>query len=473
MDKCLLGLDLGTTHCKATVYDVDGRPVSEALAPIEADTRRPGTTEQHPDDWIAACERVISLVAHESRVPIGAVGLSSRMGSLVYLDDNDRPLVPATLYVDARGAHHRRALIEGGQVETLGLNLLNTVPRMIWMREHRPEILRATARVCGAKDFIGAWLTGVYATDFSSGPGLGPWPDIVSDMAGLRPGALPPVVPSTTVLGSIRPSIAGDIGLHSSTLVVIGASDGACANLGVGAIDPDDVCISLSTTGVVRVASGSQPHLVPLARMSGFAYPLDQNIWFSGGVVTTAGAALSWLQMMLGIETFDEMMAEAAAIPAGSDGLMFAPYLQGMYSPEYRPHEHGEFRGLRLIHRRPHLIRSVMEGVVYSVRAVMDALGIHGTTVPYAALTGGAVRSPLWRQITADVLACDLNYHADGTSLGAAMLAGIGVGAYHGIQEAQAAMGMPGIAVNVGPAVTAYKQQYQRFREVVNLKGDA
>lgn len=473
MDECLLGLDLGTTHCKATVYDLSGRAMGEAVVPIERDTRTPGATNQHPDDWITACERVISAVMQQTAAPIGAIGLSSRMGSLVYLDDKERPLSPATLYVDTRGARHREELIEAGLVDVLGLNLLSIVPRMIWMRECHREVIGAAARVCGGKDFIGAWLTGVYATDFSSGPGLGPWPEIVSELSGLREDALPPVVPPTTLLGSLRPSIAGRLGLRPRTRVVIGASDGACANLGVGAINPDSACISLSTTGVVRVASGKQPPLAPLARMSGFAYPLDQNLWFSGGVVTTAGAALSWVRTLVGAATFDEMAAEASLIPPGSEGLLFTPYLQGMYSPEYRPAARGELRGLRLSHSRSHLIRSVMEGVAYSVRAIMDALGISGADESYAALTGGAARSPLWRQITADVLGRDLSYHADGTSLGAAMLAGVGVGAYRNIREAQAAMVKAGLPVSVGPAVSAYEQQYQCFREVVNLKGQA
>lgn len=471
MDECLLGLDLGTTHCKATVYDVDGRAVGNAMAPISGDTRRPGGTQQNPTDWISACERVIKAAVTQNRAPIRAIGLSSRMGSLVYLDGNNQPLTPATLYVDAGAARHRAELIQAGLVDVLGLNLLSTVPRMILMRESRPELVRATVRVCGAKDYVGAWLTGVYATDFSSGPGLDPWPEIVYELAGLQDDALPAVVPPTTVLGSLRSSVAKRLGLSRATQVVIGASDGACANIGVGAVSPNDTCISLSTTGAVRIASAEPPNLGPLAEMSGFAYPFDQHLWFSGGAVTTAGTALSWLQMLVSAETLDEMTAEASLIPAGSDGLLFTPYLQGMYSPEYRPDEYGEIRGLRLSHRRPHLSRSLMEGVAYSVRAVTDALGIRHADVPFAALTGGAARSSLWRQITADVLGCSLTYHADGTSLGAAMLASVGVGAFRSIAEAQVAMVEPGSLVCAGPAAAAYEDAYQQFREVVGLKG--
>jgi sugar (pentulose or hexulose) kinase len=344
---------------------------------------------------------------------------------------------------------------------------------MMWMRDHHPGVVGAARRVGGAKEFLGAWLTGTFAVDFSNGPSLAGWPDLYLELAGLPPQVLPPIRSPLTVLGSLRAEVADQLGLAATTPVILGASDGACANLGVGASVPGAACLSLSTTGVVRLAGATAPDQRTLAGIGGFAWLLEAQLWLWGALVTTAGAALSWLHALLdrpGL-SLEALAQEAESVEAGSNGLTFRPYLQGMQAPAYRPWLTGSFDGLTLAHRSPHLARAVMEGVAYSVRAVVDALTQVGATISRWALTGGSAQSAVWRQIVADVLGVELSYQRGGTLLGAAMLAACGCGIYPDLGQAQHAMLEPGSRVVPGAAMPVYQTLYEAFCETAVLQG--
>jgi sugar (pentulose or hexulose) kinase len=345
---------------------------------------------------------------------------------------------------------------------------------MMWMRDCRPDVVRSAAYVCGAKDALGLWLTGEYATDFSNGPLGTAWPPLVAELAGVASDALPPVVEPTAILGKVCPTAADETGLAAGIPVVVGASDGACANLGVGAYRSGSGCLSLSTTGVVRLVRETPPPVRPLAALGGFGYRLDADTWLWGGVVTAAGAALGWLRGLFeGFDmTVERLAQEAASAPPGSAGLLFQPYLQGMYSPEYRPDERAAFTGLAMVHTRPHLARAVLEGVAYSIRAVveaLEALEAHGGGVDTWYVTGGSARSDLWCSILADVLGVELYRREGGTSLGAAMLAACGSFLYPTIQAAGDAMAGPGETISLSSATTEYADLYDAFCQAVGL----
>ncbi len=463
----ILALDLGTTHCKATVFDSAGRTHARSAVPIGTSSPQPGRLEQDLDNWLLACEQAIST-AVRNNPPIDVIGLSSQMNSLLYLDYENRAILPVTLHADTRGTTYRDQISDAIRENRPSSNVLSILPRMLWFRDQFPQATRSAIRVCGAKAFLALWLTGIYATDLSSGPGLNGWPEGMAAEAGISAAALSPVVTSTTVVGSISSSLGTKLGIKEGTPVVIGASDGACGNLGVGAMRPGRICIALSTSGVVRVAATAPPSSCYDDRSNVFAYPLTDDLWFWGGLLPVAGSALTWMHSQLGGGvSIDQLLAEAAGIVPGSDGLYFLPPLESVSLPTHRPTHRGAFYGISLAHTRGHLVRSILEGVAYGLRTVIDILDTH---ISHSAVTGGGAQSRLWRQIVTDTLGLELDYHADGTSLGAAMLAAVGCGMYHTLEDAEKAMVPAGEPVFPALSRSVYNEGYNEFRALATLE---
>jgi sugar (pentulose or hexulose) kinase len=468
--ECFLSLDIGTSFCKAVLYTPSGEIREEVSVPCEVSTPIAGWIEQAPESWITASRTAMKAVCARTHCQVKGIGLSGRMGTILHLDSRYRPLSTAILYADTRGASYRVELMERGLVNTLGVSLLNILPKIMWMRTNRPDLFQQTRVVCGAKDYVGLWLTGILATDYSNGPGGTDWPEEIA-LTGISPELFPPLLPPTATLGGLMRTRAEEIGLPTGTPVIIGASDGACANIGTGAFVPGSACLSLSTTGVIRLATSDSPEPSQIASLGGFCYPLSTDIWLWGGLVSVAGAALAWLADICGDSvSIERLSREAADAPLGSAGLLFLPYLQGMQSPQFRPDIRGMFHNLALMHKRHHLARAVMEGVAYSIRAVADALKCLSGPISSWSLTGGAARDKLWRQIIADVLELPLIYRMDGSPLGAAMLAACGVGTYGQLDEAAACMLQKGEKITPSPDAVQYATHYAHFRNAIGLE---
>ncbi len=463
----ILALDLGTTHCKATVFDSAGRTHARSAVPVGTNSPHPGWLEQDPDNWLLACEQAIST-AVQNKLPIDVIGLSSHMNSLLYLDDENHAILPVTLHADTRGITYRDQISDATRGSRTSSNVLSILPRMLWFRDRFPQTTRSAVRVCGAKAFLAIWLTGTYTTDLSSGPGLDGWPEGMAAEVGISAEALSPAVSPTTVVGSVSSSLGTRLGIKEGTPVVIGASDGACGNLGVGAMRPGRICIALSTSGVVRVAGTAPPSSFYGNKSNVFAYPLTHDVWLWGGLMPVAGSALTWLHGQLGGGvSIDQLLAEAASILPGSDGLYFLPFLEGVSLPAHCPTQRGAFYGISLAHTRGHLVRSILEGVAYGLLAVTDMLDARAE---HGAITGGGAQSRLWRQIVADTLGRELNYHTDGTSLGAAMLAAVGCGMYHTLEDAERAMVPAGEPVFPAVSRSFYYEGYNEFRTLARLE---
>ncbi|GGJ03500.1 xylulokinase [Alicyclobacillus cellulosilyticus] len=461
--QALLGIDVGTSGVKVVLFDEAGQPLAGALRDYPLYQPAPGFTEQQPEEWWAATVAAIRHVMAASGVrpeDVAAVGFSGQMHGLVLLDGQGQVIRPAILWNDQRTKAQADWIAAHVGVErsiawTANPPLPNfTATKLLWVREHEPDHYQRIAHVLLPKDYIRFRLTGELACDVSDASGTlffdvaaRRWSDEMLQALGVPAAWLPPVHESHEVVGRVSPEAAAATGLATSTLVVAGAGDQAAGAVGNGIVEPGAVSATIGTSGVVFAFTDTILK-DPLGRLHTFCHAVP-GAWHVMGVTQAAGGSMQWLRNqlgqletaaagLLGIDAYELLTQEAAQAPAGSEGLLFLPYLNGERTPHLNPAAKGVFFGLTSRHQRAHLIRSVMEGVAYSLQdclALIEGLGI---PVGEIRASGGGARSPLWRSILANVFGRAVTtIHAnEGPAFGAALLAGVGAGIYPSVQEA-------------------------------------
>jgi xylulokinase len=291
----------------------------------------------------------------------------------------------------------------------------------------------------------------------------------VFDSIGWDRARLPPVAPSTEIVGQLRRDLAKQIGLPPGLPVVLGINDGAAATLGVGAHREGDAVVSLGTNGVFRLVSRRPISAAVCLERSLFRYPLVEDLWACGGFVLAGGSALAWLADAVvapGDSTdIDDLLRDAAEAPAGSDGVSFLPYLVGRGSPEPNPNAAAAWLGIRLRHRRSHLARAVLEGVAFGAKDIANALDALDLRVKRLFITGGGAASSLWRGILADVLGFPAGYTHGDSNLGAAIVLAVGLGLEPNLEAAvHRLVRDPVITPTTGENLSAYEAAYHIFR---------
>lgn len=448
----VLGVDVGTSGLKAVLLDPQGATVGEATAEHPLRSPQAGWAEQDPDWWWAALREALASLwdrGHDAR-SIEAIGLTGQMHSLVLLDASGGVLAPSILWSDQRTAAECAEITETvGERALLDL-VANpalpgfTAPKVLWVRRHWPDAMRRAAHLMLPKDFIRQRLTGVVATDASDASGTllfdvehRRWSDEMVHALGIDPALLPPVFEGPEVTGAVTASAAEATGLVAGTPVVAGGSDNAAAAVGLAAVDPGVLTLSIGTSGVIFAPLDRFPSEVD-GRLHAFCHAIPGR-WHLMSVTLAAGGSLHWLRDALGPvlpvggdAAYDWLMERAAAAPAGSDGLLFLPYLTGERTPIADPNARGVFFGLHMGHRLDHMVRAVLEGVAFSQRQGLDLMREAGAAASVARGAGGGLSSPLWRQILADALGVGLQLPGSGTGAarGAAVLAGMGAGMY-------------------------------------------
>nr|WP_281416348.1 xylulokinase [Deinococcus aestuarii] len=435
-----MGVDLGTSGVKAVALDAAGRTVAESGRTYPLLTPRPGWTEQRPEDWArASLEALADLAGHlrdAGAVPL-ALGLSGQMHGAVFLDARGEVLRPAPLWNDQRtgtaveeiGARLPRAdlIARTGNRAVTGFQL----PKLVWLRSAEPDVFARTRHVLLPKDYLGFVLTGELRTEPSDASGVGAlnltrraWDEEVLGALGLSPGLFPEVVNSWDVVGRLRAEWAVRTGLPGGLPVVAGAGDNAAAGVALGLTGerPGVGGVSLGTSGVL-FAPLAAPTPDPEGRVHLFAHA-DGGYHLLGVTLACAGA-LQWLRDKLAPGVgFDTLLAEAASVPDGADGVTFLPYLAGERSPHLRDDLRGAWTGLSLAHGRSHLVRALLEGTACALRDTYDVMRpLCGVTSLLA--TGGGARSDLWLGLVSGAL--DLPTHRParepGAADGAALLA--------------------------------------------------
>lgn len=430
----VLGLDVSTTATKAILVDEAGGVAGIGSSGYDYVVPRPQWSEQDPRLWWTATQAAIrGALAHAGArgADVAAVGLAGQMHGAVLLDEADEPVRPAILWNDQRTELECAAIREAVGFERLvaitGNDALTgfTAPKLLWVRTTEPDAWNRVAHVLLPKDYVRLKLTGTHAVDKADGAGTllfdlaaRDWSAEVLAALELDPALFPPTLEGPDVTGELTAAAAEATGLRAGTPVVAGAGDQAANAVGVGATEPGVVALSLGTSGVVFAAT-DRAIIEPRGRVHAFCHAVPER-WHLMSVMLSAAGSLRWFRDALAPGVgFDELVSESGAVPPGSDGLWFLPYLTGERSPHPDPNARGAFIGLTVAHDRRHLTRAVLEGVTYGLRDGLDLMVAAGMPPPAVVrASGGGLASPLWRQILADVL--DVAIAGVGTTEGAA-----------------------------------------------------
>jgi xylulokinase len=490
-----LGIDVGTGGTRALVIDAQGKVVASASAEHEHfASPRPGWAEQDPRDWWRACGEAVGKALESSGVraeEIACVGFSGQMHGAVLLDSKAEVVRPALIWCDQRSAAQSIELEQMFGRDTLIRLTCNppltnfTLTKFLWVRENEPRNWERVAHAMLPKDYVRYRLTGERAIDMADASGTllldvanRKWSKEVLAKTGIKESMLPALFESPQVCGKVSAAGAEATGLRAGTPVVAGAGDQAAGAVGMGIARVGAVSATIGTSGVV-FASTDRPAMDPAGRLHTFCHAIPGR-WHVMGVTQAAGLSLRWyrdnfgaaspgVQKKDGRDPYDIFAEEAAAAPAGSEGALWTPYLMGERTPHLDPNARAALVGLTASHTRAHVIRSILEGVAFSLKdtfTIFDEMKIPVTSIR---LGGGGARSPLWRQIQADVYGREVEIVAaeEGAAYGAAILAGTGAGEWKSVEQACDAIVRVAKRIPPNPKDSATMQKaYGTYRKI-------
>ena len=462
--KYWLGLDVGTGGSRALLVDENGRVAGGVTAPHdEMRMPKPLWAEQRPEDWWRASRQAIRGVLRKTDVAaddVEAIGLSGQMHGLILLDENHDVLRPAIIWCDQRCQHQVDWINSTAGTDMVLEQTANpvltgfTAPKLIWVRDHDPSSYERVRHVLLPKDYIRFRLTGEFAGDVSDASGTAlfdvvhrRWADPLIEKLGIDRSILPRVVESREVTGTVSEIVSEHTGLRAGTPVVGGAGDQAASAVGNGIVETGLVSATIGTSGVI-FSHLDKVAYDPAGRVHTFCHAVPGK-WHVMGVTQGAGLSLQWFRNQLGrdavveaqrrdVDPYEILAEEAAQAPAGSEGLYWLPYLMGERSPHLDAHARGGWIGLTARHTRSHLIRSVIEGVSYSLKDCLDIVASLGAGVKIVRASGGGARSELWRRILASVFGAPIATleSQEGSAYGAALLGMVGSGRFGSVSEA-------------------------------------
>ncbi len=479
-----LGIDIGTGGSRALLVDAAGKEVtSVTVAHQDMRMEQPLWAEQDPADWAQASFAAVRGVLDKSGIAgsqVRGVGLSGQMHGLVVLDSAGEVIRPSLIWCDQRSQPQVDFIHAKVGRENVLRYIANpvltgfTLPKLLWVRDHEPANFERVRRVLLPKDYVRYCLTGEFATDVADASGTGvfdvvhrKWSFGMMDALGLDRGMLPRCYESSEITAPISRAAAEQTGLAEGTPVVGGAGDQAASAVGNGIVETGIVSCTLGTSGVV-FAHMDEVAYDPQGRVHTFCHAVPDK-WHVMGVTQGAGLSLQWLRNQLapGVD-YDTLMQEASTAPAGSQGLFWLPYLMGERCPHVDAQARGGWIGLTAKHTRADLIRSVIEGVSFSQKDGLDIIESLGAPVNSVRASGGGARSPLWRQILADVFAKPVVSLAsqEGSAAGAALLAMVGTGAFASVPEACRATVHAVETLNPGPDSQTYSERHRVYRNL-------
>ncbi|WP_281887920.1 gluconokinase [Paenibacillus sp. YYML68] len=450
----IIAADIGTTSAKTLLFNREGRVIASHAVEYPLHTPRPDMAEQDPEQIYQAVLTGIGAVVQKASVLPGqvlCVSFSSAMHSLIAVDESLQPLTPCVTWADNRSVGYVRTLKE----ELGGLDIyrrtgtpihpMSPLLKLMWFRDNRPELFAEAYKFIGIKEYVFARLFGECVIDHSLASATGlfnlqqlDWDAGALAACGVRREQLSQPVSTTHVLQGLRPKDAQRLGLSADTPFVVGASDGVLANLGAGAYEPGVYSVTIGTSGAVRGVV-REPKTDPQGRL--FCYALKEDFWVVGGAINNGGIMFRWVRDQLataeaeearrrGMEPYDYLTELAASVPAGSNGLIFLPLLAGERAPYWNANARGVFFGLSLFHEKPHMIRAVLEGVMFRIHSVVRALEETSGATKEIRASGGFAQSPFWLQMLADVLGSPVTIPStiEGSGMGAALLGMLAVG---------------------------------------------
>jgi xylulokinase len=480
-----LGIDVSTTGSKALLIDEAGTVAAVASSPHTLQTPRPLWSEQDPLEWWQAVSISVLKVLAQAGIDgsrVAAVGLTGQMHGLVLLDEAGEVLRPAILWNDQRTQSqcdeiHRRIGKEKfiqitGNVALTGF----TAPKILWVQENEPDVYAKAQHVLLPKDYIRYKLTGEYAMDKADGSGTvlfdlrqRTWSSEVLAALKIDPAWMPSTYEGPEFTGMVNADAAAATGLKIGTPVAAGGGDQAAQAVGVGAVEPGIIALTVGTSGVIFATTPSAL-IEPEGRLHAFCHAVP-GMWHFMGVMLSAAGSLQWYRDTLAPSTsFDDLLKEAESVPAGSEGLQFLPYLSGERTPHPDPLARGAWVGLTLRHGRGHLTRAVLEGVSFGLKDSFMLIRNAGLgEIRQVRASGGGTKGALWRQILASVLETELVTvnTTEGAAYGAALLAGVGAGGWTDVPTAcKSAVKITGSTLPEPLQMEAYRKAYPLYREL-------
>lgn len=484
----VIGLDVGTTAVKVGLYSPDGTEHGVASRHYPLTAPHPGWAEQDPDQIVAASLEALAEVAehaHRADLSVAGICVSAPMHSLIGLDGEQQPLTQMLTYADTRARRQADRL----RAERLGvyrrtgtpLHPMAPLAKLVWFHDEAPDLAGRVHCWVTSKEYLLLALTGKSVIDHASASATGlfdlergTWDPEALRLAHIDDGQLARLVPTDHVLHGLTSTTVAKTGLPGGTPVVVGATDGVLANLGVGALSSSLGAVTIGTSGAVRVTVDA-PVTDPGMRL--FCYALTGDRWVVGGAINNGGLWLRWLRETIFHSAIgdDELTALAAAIAPGNDGVLVLPYLTGERAPQWSAAPSGVIFGLRFHHGRGHLVRGGLEGVAHQLRLVTDALAECGHSVPVLRATGGFTNSPLWIQTVADIVDVQLEVPrvTEATAFGAGVL---GMAALGLIEDIDAVKDLIVVRDRVEPNPAhraAHDDAHQRYVALANLLSDS
>lgn len=483
MNNYSMGVDIGTTSTKAVLFSEKSEIIYQSSVEYPLLTPEPKTAEQDPEEIMDAVVTVIRKVTKESGIDneqITVISFSAAMHSLIAVDEGGKALTSSITWADQRSEPYAKHLKEtNGQAlyEKTGtpIHPMTPLTNIMWLKEEKPDIFSKASRFIGIKEYVFYRFFHEYVVDYSIASATGlfniynlDWDEEALHTAGITEDKLSKIVPTTEVFTQMDNKFRESMGISPNTKIVIGATDGCLANLGVNAIEPGVVAVSIGTSGAIRTVT-DKPVTDPKGRI--FCYALTENHWVIGGPVNNGGMVLRWFRdefckeevkeaQEQGVDPYDIMTTKMDEIKAGSEGLLFHPYLTGERAPSWNANARGSFFGLGLHHTRKHAMRAVLEGINMNLYMVFLALKeiigvpdkIHGT--------GGFAQSAMWRQMLANVFNQEVHIPqtVEGTCLGAAVLGRYAIGEIHDLTEVEKVVETKQINIPQEEEVAVYEE---------------
>lgn len=456
----MLGVDIGTTSTKAVLFDLKGNAFQQSSVEYPLNVPEPGAAEQDPKEILEAVKESIRTVMKRSEIDKNAlkfISFSAAMHSVIAVDKEGNPLTPSITWADQRSEPYAEKI----KIQT-GLELykktgtpihpMSPLTNICWIREEKPDIFKQTAKFIGIKEYVFKAFFNEYVVDHSIASATGllniytmDWDAEALEIAGIGPDQLSKLVPTTSQYKSIDPILADEMGISSEVPFIIGANDGCLANLGVDAVMPGEVAITIGTSGAIRTVTDK-----PVTDEKGrtFCYALTENHWVIGGPVNNGGMVLRWLRDEFCSEEvkiakeqnqnpYDLITDRIDQVAAGSEGLLFHPYLSGERAPSWNANARGSFFGLAMHHKREHMMRAVLEGINMNIYMVLLALEELIGTPKEVRATGGFAHSGVWRQMVADIFGQEVHVPetVESACLGAAILGLYSLGEINDLSE--------------------------------------
>jgi gluconokinase len=490
MSKYVIGLDIGTTSAKAVVFNKSGDTIAESEKEYPLIKPRTNWAEQDPNIIEAAAVHAMKqalALKQISKNELIAIGMSSAMHSLICLDNDGQPLSKSIIWADGRSEHQASELKRANEGMDIYLSTgtpihpMSPLLKLRWMRENKFEPYLKGSRFVSIKEYLLFKWFNKFVVDYSVAASSGlfnihtlDWDEKALQYAGVNRDQLSTIVDPITPLIGMKQEVADEIGVSSTLPLIIGASDGPLANLGIGAINKGEAAVTIGTSGAIRQMTSSPK---TDEKQEIFCYSFLKDLWVMGGPTNNGGIALQWLKEVIGNDEkdfYETVMKKAGRVRPGSEKLLFMPYLNGERAPFWDATAKGGFIGLTMGHSKEHMMRSVLEGVIFSIYHVGEALNKLAGEPERIYASGGFARSPLWLQILADVFGAkvEVPMSHQSSAWGAAWLALYSVGEVESLDEIKSKIPMKEIVVPNADNHYEYQKLFSIYRDLyVQLSG--